>query len=127
VTTVERSRYRELSPPPLLADRVVCVWTQSVPHGQGGDTVSVLPDGCVDIIWSEGAAPFVAGPATRHVAVTLAPGTLLVGVRLRPGWAQSCLGIPASELLDREVPLGEVWGGAARGLTSPTDAGGAVG
>lgn len=126
VTTVGGSRYRELGPPTLLADRVVCLWTQSVAHGQGDHTVSVLPDGCVDLIWSDGAAPFVAGPATRHVVVTLAPGTLITGVRLRPGWAQSCLGISATELLDRDVPLEEMWGRAARGLTASGNGDGAL-
>lgn len=40
----------------------------------------------------------------------LAPGTRLVGVRLRPGTAGVVLGLPASELCDANPDAADVWG-----------------
>ncbi|MFE3451538.1 helix-turn-helix domain-containing protein [Nonomuraea sp. NPDC059194] len=55
----------------------------------------------------------VLGPRTR--ASYLAPKELArcVTVRLRPGRARAALGVPVSELVDRIVPLRELWGPAA--------------
>ncbi|MET9342062.1 helix-turn-helix domain-containing protein [Nonomuraea sp. NPDC003804] len=55
----------------------------------------------------------VLGPRTR--ASYLAPKELsrCVTVRLRPGRARAVLGVPVSELVDRIVPLRELWGTAA--------------
>jgi len=110
------SRYREIRPPRLLADRLVCLWTQSIENGIGKYQHTVLPDGCVDIVWI-GSAPVVAGPATRHAIVELTTGTTLIGARFRPGWAASCLGLPMDQLLDKDVPLAELWGARAERLS----------
>jgi AraC-like DNA-binding protein len=104
-----RSLYEEYRPPSGLRDRVMCLWTQQVDSANGEHHHPVLPDGCVDIVWIGGAAPVVAGPATRRVTVALPAGTGLVGVRFRPGWAAASLGLPADELRDQEVPLAEIW------------------
>ncbi|MFD1932500.1 MULTISPECIES: helix-turn-helix domain-containing protein [Nonomuraea] len=55
----------------------------------------------------------VLGPRTR--ASYLAPKELsrCVTVRLRPGRARAALGLPVSELVDRIVPLRELWGVSA--------------
>ena len=91
------SVYRERLPMPALADHVLCVWSQAIrgatPHPQ-----RVLPDGCVDLVWIGEAPAVVAGPATGPVIVPLAPRTIVVGVRLRPGAAPGVLGPAASEL-----------------------------
>src|SRR5258708_30839550 len=71
----------------------------------------VLPDACIDVIW-DGASLFVAGPDTGPVPVIAQPGQFFAGVRFRPGKAPGFLGIPASELLDRRVPLADLWGRA---------------
>ncbi len=47
----------------------------------------------------------------------LPPRSAIFGVRFRPGFAPLALGAPASELLDREVPLGDLWGRAADTLS----------
>jgi AraC-like DNA-binding protein len=101
----------------LLADRLVCLWTQSIESGIGKYHHTVLPDGCVDIVWIGSVAPVVAGPATRHTIVELATGTTLIGARFRPGWAASCLGLPMDQLLDKDVPLAELWGARAESLS----------
>jgi AraC-like DNA-binding protein len=97
--------YRELAPPPSLATHLLCLWTQSVGDGTGDYPHYVLPDACVDVIWIGDAPPMVAGPATRSVVALLPPRSIVVGARCRPGSAPSLLGLPAAELLDREVPL----------------------
>lgn len=69
----------------------------------------VLPDGCVDVLLMN-EIPIVIGPWTRPFIANLAPGTNILGARICPGLASSLLGIPASELLNQSVPLGDVWG-----------------
>ena len=82
--------YRELAPPPDLSHLVRCLWLR---EGTGDDTL-VLPDGCLDVIVRDGRA-FVAGPDTAPVAVPVARGELIAGVRLRPGAGGAALGVPA--------------------------------
>jgi AraC-like DNA-binding protein len=71
----------------------------------------------VDIVWIGEAAPVVAGPATHRIIVGLRAGTSLIGARFRPGWAANSLGLPVDELLNRDVPLQEIWGSSAERLT----------
>jgi len=66
------TRYREW----WSARAGAIVWTRTVQAG--ATTYRVLPDGCLDLIWVDGAL-IVAGPAV--------------------------LGVPAHELRDRRVPL----------------------
>jgi len=99
--------YREHPPPPALAPWVQCAWQRS---GDGGPPVRVVPDGCIDIVWTEGSGTRVVGPNTRAFLVPLAPGTRVAGVRLHPGAAPSLLGIGAAQLRDALVPIEGVWG-----------------
>lgn len=103
------SIYRERPPIPALADRVLCVWSQVIGAGETMHRHRVLPDGCADLVWIGEAPAVVAGPATGPVIVPLAPRTIVVGVRLRPG-AAAMLGPPVSALSDRDTPLGDIWG-----------------
>jgi AraC-like DNA-binding protein len=101
--------YRELAPPPGLEQQVACVWVG------GGGATRVLPDACVDIVWTRGRV-IVAGPATVPDLAPATPGQRRCGVRFRVGMAGGALGLPASELLDRAVPVAEIWGAAGRRL-----------
>lgn len=99
--------YREYAPPAQLRDHVECFWHRVAgPDGMGG---SILPDGCVDVIWTGERPPIVAGPATRASVATIAAGVEVVGVRFRPGVAPNLLGVDARDLLDRSVPLRAIW------------------
>ena len=71
------------------------------------DACRVLPDGCMDVIWSAGTL-VVAGPDTR---AHLAPGVVdtITGLRFAPGVGPEVLGVPAHELRDRRVSLDELW------------------
>ncbi|MFI6769585.1 helix-turn-helix domain-containing protein [Streptomyces sp. NPDC050355] len=88
----------------------------------------VLPDGCMDLIWSEGRL-LVAGPDTGpYRPEGVPPGTRYVGVRFAPGQAPSVLGVPARELRDLRVPLADLWpAGAVRELTERAAAAGEPG
>ncbi len=81
---------------PVASPLVACTWEQATATGH---EQRIVPDACVDLIWA-GERLSVAGPDTRARVVTLAPGSRLVGVRLRPGTAGAVLGLPASELCD---------------------------
>jgi AraC-like DNA-binding protein len=85
---------------------VACTWEQATPTGQ---EQRIVPDACVDLIWA-GDRLSIAGPDTRPRVVSLAPGSRLVGVRLRPGTAGAVLGLPASELCDVSPDAADVLG-----------------
>ncbi|MQY38582.1 hypothetical protein SRB17_65950 [Streptomyces sp. RB17] len=80
------------------------VWTNT-PGGAGGGPV--LPDGCMDLLWSEGRL-LVAGPDTRPYVPEGTPRTW-AGVRFFPGTAPALLGVPAHELRDLRVDLADLW------------------
>jgi hypothetical protein len=79
-------------------------WSSSA----GGD-VLVLPDGCIDVLWLDGAL-VVAGPDRRARQHRGRLGAEVGGVRLHPGVAPALLGVPAHALVDQTVPLDELWG-----------------
>jgi AraC-like DNA-binding protein len=85
---------------------VACTWEQATPTGR---KQRIVPDACVDLVWA-GDRLSVAGPDTQPRVVTLAPGSRLVGVRLRPGAAGAALGLPASELCDVSPNAADVLG-----------------
>ncbi|MFG1677669.1 helix-turn-helix domain-containing protein [Micromonospora sp. NPDC049282] len=94
-------------------------WT-SVSSGDG--SVRVLPDGCLDLLWSSRAGLLVAGPdRTAHLSRS-APGERWIGLRLSPGVGPAVFGVPAEELRDRRVPLAELWGRVAGELAERVEA-----
>ncbi|MEV5008726.1 MULTISPECIES: helix-turn-helix domain-containing protein [unclassified Streptomyces] len=98
------------------------VWTRGAARRPGvGEAAAVLPDGCMDLLWTEGRL-LVAGPDTR--AYHPGPGEQgpWAGVRFFPGTAPALLGVPAHELRDRRVDLVDLWPGAqTRRLTERVD------
>jgi AraC-like DNA-binding protein len=67
----------------------------------------VLPDGCMDLLWSGGEL-IVAGPDTTAYVGSGPPATY-TGLRFAPGTAPGILGVPAQELRDQRVPLADLW------------------
>jgi AraC-like DNA-binding protein len=104
------SQYREFPAPVPVADRFLCLWTQTIIGSQGDYPQRVLPDGCIDIVLINDETPVVAGPWTTPFVSRLAVGTTVTGARLRPGRASCLLGIPASELLNQIIPIADVKG-----------------
>jgi AraC-like DNA-binding protein len=115
VSPTRLTRYRERAS--RLAGAVV--WTRTaVP----GDAAPVLPDGCMDLLWTEGRL-FVAGPDTRAYVADVPGRTRYAGVRFFPGTAPAYLGVPAHELRDQRVDLADLWTpGDVRRLTELVDA-----
>jgi AraC-like DNA-binding protein len=113
--TIPRNDYRERAPAASLDRHVACVWEQRIGPGTAPLVHRIVPDGCVDIVWMEGGL-HVAGPDTGPVLAPLAPGSLVVGIRFRPGLAPTMLGLPAAELIDDRVDLDSIWGRATERL-----------
>jgi AraC-like DNA-binding protein len=106
--------YREIPPSARLRRYVECYWEQSR-EGTGG--YLVLPDGCVDILFSRsGGEPIglaTVGLMTTPMQARGAPAQSFFGVRFRPGMASAF--IPGAELLTDETrPLDDLMGSAAR-------------
>jgi AraC-like DNA-binding protein len=72
-----------------------------------GDAL-IVPDGCMDLMWFDGALQ-IAGPDTGPYPTRTHAGAESAGLRFAPGVAPTVLGIPAYELLDRRVPLEDLW------------------
>ena len=82
-----------------------------------GSATTILPDGCLDLIWTgrglvvagpDGAARFNDGGGRRHV-----------GLRFSHGRGPALLGLRADELRDTTVSLDALWSDAeARALTT---------
>ncbi len=101
--------YREFAPRPPLHALLACRWLRELPDDEPADSTLILPDGCVDLIWRDGALLLVGlDSAARRTPVS--SGEAIAGVRLRPGVAGAVFGVPASELLDVQVPLEDVLG-----------------
>jgi methylphosphotriester-DNA--protein-cysteine methyltransferase len=105
--------YSEHVPPAGLESIVACTWEQTA-HGDRRQRI--VPDGCVDLVWMADRRLVIAGPDTSARDVALPAGARIAGLRLRPGAAGAVLGLPASELRDRDVAAVEVWGAAAERL-----------
>ncbi|MFC1417548.1 helix-turn-helix domain-containing protein [Streptacidiphilus cavernicola] len=101
--------YRE-RPSRAVPGAVLWSW-QSAADAEAG-TGRVLPDGCMDLVWTGGQL-LVAGPDTAAQVVQRKPGECSVGLRFAPGTAAGLLGVAAWELRDRRVPLEELWSGRA--------------
>ncbi|MGW7605853.1 helix-turn-helix domain-containing protein [Streptomyces sp. NPDC054766] len=109
--------------------RGAVVWSRDLPgpgsgpgcgDESGGARGAVLPDGCMDLLWTEGRL-LVAGPDTRPFVPDGVSGGW-AGVRFFPGTAPAYLGVPANELRDRRVELTDLWPASdVRRLTARID------
>jgi AraC-like DNA-binding protein len=108
--------YVERPPIAALADVVSTVWVQQIPAGAPAYAHRNLPHGGTEVVCAIGAPPHVVGPLTGAQVELIAPGTTVVGMRLRPGAAGTLLGVPPSELVDLTVPADAIWGRAGIAL-----------
>ena len=107
--------YRELAPSGDVYSLVACRWMRQGAEDETSESVLVLPDGCVDLLWREGEL-VLAGLDRSARPSRVAPGERILGLRLRPGVAGAVLGMPASEVLDVHVRLEELLGSSASKL-----------
>ncbi len=80
---------------------------------QGGRSVRVVPDGCIDLTFEYGGdgallAAFASGTvlACQEIAWT---GQEIFGVRFLPGFHPEGLNVRMKDLLGEKLPLSEVW------------------
>lgn len=114
----------------------ILMYRESLP-GDVETCERVLPDGAVRLVFDLGdtsSAGAAAGSAALAIGASTAPAVVRMrgriegmSIGLRPGAAAALLGMPAGELANAVVPLGEVWRGEAKDLleqiaTAPSDA-----
>lgn len=97
--------YYEVKPAPLLKKYIDAYW-----HYEHTDDTTqnydVLPDGCMDIIFDFGARTIVAYGATPTSQThRLVPHQMLFGIRFMPGILAQLVGVSASTLREKIVPL----------------------
>ena len=109
-------RYVEYAPPAALREYVECFWTRgAVPAGETRH--HVIPDGCVDLLFTYDsvsdfdvpASAFAVGTMTRPLSVGATEAAAYVGVRFWPGRALPFLGVPAAEITDLQVAVADLW------------------
>lgn len=91
------------------------MWTSVSPGDR--EPVAIVPDGCVDVLWSSAGGLVIVGPMTRPRHTALPAGAHHTALRLYPGHAPRVLGIPASTLTDQVVAADEVLGQPGRRLS----------
>jgi AraC-like DNA-binding protein len=89
-----------------------CAWTRDGPDGHD----RIVPDGCMDLIWSAKRGLTVVGPNTTAFVSSVREGSAVAGVRLHPGAAPPVFGVEAPQLLDARVPAAQLLGDDARRL-----------
>jgi len=91
---------------------LACLWSQEV--GDEPRTGRVVPDGCMDLIWTPGTRRLeLAGPDTAAFTISMPSGTRMFGLRFRPGMAPPVIGVPADAVRNVHAPLRELWGDEA--------------
>ena len=104
--------YREHRVDGALGRWVECAWTREGPDGHD----RIVPDGCMDLIWSDAGGLIAVGPNTTAFLAPLRNGASVVGVRLHPGAAPSLFGLAAPALRDARLPADALWGDPAKRL-----------
>jgi AraC-like DNA-binding protein len=109
--------YREHPAPPALRGQVECGWSARIAAAGPAQVQEVLPDGCMDLVWTGGEL-VVAGPDTEPHPVRRPSGTVAAGLRFAPGMLPALLGVPASAVRDQRVALAELHPSLARRATA---------
>lgn len=108
------SWYQETRPSADLRALVACVWVRVVRVDGVPRRMPIIPDGCADIMVWDDAAPLVAGPDATTRWITVRDGTVIAGLRMRPGATRAILGCDASGILDGHALLSDLAPGARR-------------
>jgi AraC-like DNA-binding protein len=111
---IERPYYREIRPSIDLHAVVACRWVRVVRLGGRPGPSAIIPDGCADIMVDDDAPPHVAGPDAITRWTTLHEGTVITGLRLRPGAVRAILGCDARHIVNGGARLSDLAPGAAR-------------
>jgi AraC-like DNA-binding protein len=111
-----RAPYQEFPPPARLKDFVECFWAVE-PDGPVAE-YPVLPDGCVDIVYSPSTwrELQLVGAMTRARRFALPAGRREFGVRFRPGMSSAFIPVPGRLVTDQSLALSDILGADARRL-----------
>jgi AraC-like DNA-binding protein len=86
----------------------VVLWRSEPDLGKAKPSL-ILPDGCLDLMW-DGERLLIAGPdTTAHLHVPRG-GESFTALRFGAATGPAALGVIANEVVDRLVPLEDVWG-----------------
>jgi AraC-like DNA-binding protein len=118
---IQPSAYEEHAVGPQLREIAVCTWTRPA---SGVSQLTVLPDGCVDLVWRSDGRLFVAGPDAGPAVHHHPSDAGHDGIRLRTGVAGTVLDTSAEELAGAQVDLSALWGPSARVLAARLEAAG---
>jgi AraC-like DNA-binding protein len=110
--SIDTPYYQETRPSIDLRDLVACLWV-CVVRLEGAPSLSpIIPDGCADVMVYDEAPPCVAGPDATTRWTTLREGTVITGIRIRPGAVRSIFGCHAGLLLNGDALLSDLAPGA---------------
>lgn len=99
--------YREFTVGGALSGAVRCAWLHSAPVDGVAARVAVVPDGCVDLLWTE-AGFMIAGPDRTAAFPPMRPGTTIFGLRFRPGIARHLLRCDLDALTGKVVAFDDL-------------------
>lgn len=108
--------YKEYSPSKELAPYICCYWQLKTNKNIDKNYyIRVLPDGCINLVFSSCNKDFdndslLIGLNKRPSCFTVKSHINLFGIRLYPGTSGLIFNCPASEFLDRTIPLKYFWG-----------------
>ena len=110
-----RRHLSRAAPPPPSGPWVECLWERRAPPDARHDARRILPDGCIDLIWSDGAGLLGRGP--EHDGLPRADGS-----PARAPWAcgsgpaarRRSSACPADALRDLRAPGGRGLGSGTR-------------
>lgn len=106
--------YQEYTPAVPLLPYIHCYWM--VTGGKLGanrcDTLKVVPDGCVDMIFekcpSSGYVGTITGVMNRYIEVPISPNMIFLGVRFRPGGIRALFGMNADLFSGQTVSVSDL-------------------
>ncbi|WP_439627182.1 DUF6597 domain-containing transcriptional factor [Shinella sp.] len=99
--------YREYAAAGALSAVLHCAWMHRAPEGEPAPRVAVVPDGCVDLLWTEHGF-LIAGPDRTAAFPRLRPGETILGLRFRPGIARHLLRCDLDALTGQVVPFADI-------------------
>ncbi len=117
--------YQTYPPPSDLAPFVKCFWTLDSPGEEAPTIQTIVPDGCMEMIFhygdpyrqilEDGEAViqprcFVFGQLTRPLRIQPTAATGIFSVRFHPEGFSPFATIPVKTMTDRAVPLEELFG-----------------
>jgi AraC-like DNA-binding protein len=111
---IDAPYYQESRPSIDLDAVVACRWVRVVRLAGGRGPSAIIPDGCADVMVYDEAPPHVAGPDATTRWTTLLEGTVITGLRLRPGAVRAILGCHARDIVNGGALLSDLAPGAAR-------------